>query len=139
MHPILDDYLHQLTAAHQDMNAALRDEDGGLQDAANELALGIFDSGVSSEWTLNAAVRSVDGDWAIIYLSSRCHVRLNLDKIAARQVKATWVNPQTGEAKAAGSFATGNLIEGRVFPEGKKQWFTTPDFWEDAVLILDGV
>jgi hypothetical protein len=99
---------------------------------------GIFDSGVSSEWTLNAAVRSVDSDWAMLYLSSRCHVRLYLDRIAAHQVKATWVNPQTGETKAAGSFATGNLMEGRIFPEGKKQWFTTPDFWEDAVLILDG-
>jgi len=100
---------------------------------------GLFASGISSERTLNTAVRSMDGEWAMIYLSSPCNVQIHLDKIATRQVKVHWVNPQDGSEKDAGVFPTGNLLEGKTFPEGKKQWFSTPDFWEDALLVLDGV
>ena len=100
---------------------------------------GLFASGISSEKTLNTAVRSVDGDWAMIYLSSPCNVQVHLDKITARQVRARWVNPQDGSEKDAGILPTGNLLEGKTFPEGKKMCFSTPDFWEDALLVLDGV
>lgn len=98
---------------------------------------GLFASGVGCERTLNTAVRSVDGDWAMIYLSSPCHVLIHLDKVATREVKATWVSPQTGEAQDAGTYATGNMT-GSIFPQARTQWFSTPGFWEDAVLILDG-
>jgi hypothetical protein len=98
----------------------------------------LFASGVSSERSLNTAVRSSDGSWAMIYLSSPCSVQVHLDKIAARQVKARWINPQDGSEKDAGIFATGNLLEGKIWPDAKKQWFSTPDFWEDALLVLDG-
>jgi hypothetical protein len=37
------------------------------------------------------------------------------------------VNPANGEQKDIGLLKRGD------------NWFTTPDFWEDAVLILDGV
>jgi len=100
---------------------------------------GLFASGVNSERSLNTAVRSVDGDWAIIYLSSPCQVQIHLDKIATRQVRARWINPQDGSEIDAGIFATGNLLEGKIWPDSNKQWFATPDFWEDAVLVLDGV
>ncbi|MCS7221079.1 MAG: DUF4038 domain-containing protein [Anaerolineae bacterium] len=99
---------------------------------------GLFASGMSCERTLNAAVRSVDGDWAMIYLSSQCHALIHLDKIATKYVKATWVNPQDGEQRDAGIYYTGNLT-GKIFPEPKTQWFSTPGHWEDAVLILDGI
>lgn len=95
-------------------------------------------SGVSSERTLNAAVRSVDSDWAIIYLSSQCHVLVELDKILTLRVKATWVNPQNGDQHQAGTYDTGN-DPGGIFPRPTTQWFSTPPFWEDAVLILDGI
>lgn len=99
---------------------------------------GLFASGVSCERTLNAARRAVDGSCALVYLSSQCHVLIHLDKIATKHVKATWVNPASGEQKDAGTHATGNLVEG-TFPQPKAQWFSTPGHWEDAVLILDGV
>jgi len=99
----------------------------------------LFANGVGSERTLNTAVRSMDGDWAMIYLSSPNSIQIHLDKIASRQVRAHWVNPQDGAEKDAGIFPTGNLLEGKLWPENKKQWFSTPDFWEDALLILDGV
>jgi hypothetical protein len=73
----------------------------------------------------------------MIYLSSPCHVLIHLDKVATREVKATWVSPQTGEAQDAGTYATGNMT-GSIFPHARTQWFSTPGFWEDAVLILDG-
>jgi len=99
---------------------------------------GLFASGVGSERTLNAAVRSIDSDWAMLYLSSQCHVLLHLDRLLTRQVKATWVNPQDGEQRDAGTYATGNLLGG-TFPEGRTQWFSVPGHWEDALLLLDGM
>ena len=99
---------------------------------------GLFASGVGCERTLNTALRSVDGECAMLYLSSQCHALVHLDKIMAREVKATLVDPRNGETRDAGVFATGNLTE-RVFPEARTQWFAVPGHWEDAVLILDGV
>jgi len=99
---------------------------------------GLFASGVGSERTLNAAVRSADGDWAMIYLSSPCHVLIHMHRLLCREVRATWVNPATGERVEAGKYATGQRT-GSVFPEGRTQWFTTPPRWEDAVLLLDCV
>ncbi|UCC63069.1 MAG: DUF4038 domain-containing protein [Anaerolineae bacterium] len=99
----------------------------------------LFASGVSSERTLNAALRAVDRTCALIYLSSQCHVLIYIDRIATRNVKATWVNPLNGETQDAGVFPTGNRMEGHTFPQWTTQWFSTPPYWEDAVLILDGV
>ena len=99
---------------------------------------GLFASGVSSERTLNTAVRGEDSTWAMLYLSSQCHVLVHLDKILTRRVRCTLINPATGEEKDAGNYPTGNAT-GAVFPERTSQWFSTPGYWEDAVLILDGV
>jgi len=99
---------------------------------------GLFASGVSCERTLNTALRSLDGMCALLYLSSQCHVLIHLDKIATAQVKATWVNPVNSERQGAGVYATGNR-SGDVFPKSETAWFSTPDRWEDAVLILDAV
>ncbi|NLD73945.1 MAG: DUF4038 domain-containing protein, partial [Chloroflexi bacterium] len=100
---------------------------------------GVFASGVSSERTLNAALRTTDSTCIMVYLASQCHVLLHLDKILAREVRATWVDPRTGEEQDAGRYTTGNNVPGRVFPRGEKAWFSTPGHWEDAVLILDAV
>jgi len=74
----------------------------------------------------------------MIYLSSQCNALIHLDKLLTKKVNVTWVNPQNGEQQDAGAYATGNLVEG-TFPQGKSQWYSTPPYWEDAVLILDGV
>ncbi len=99
---------------------------------------GLFASGVSSERTLNAAVRSPQGDWAMVYLSSQCHALIHLDKLQARRVQATLVNPATGEHTDAGIFETGNFT-GSQFPQARQQWFSTPGYWEDAVLLIDAL
>ena len=99
---------------------------------------GLYASGVSSERTLNVALRSTDSTCAMLYLASQCHVLIHLDKILPREVKATWVNPRDGEQREAGTYLTGNSL-GKPFPEARSQWFSVPGHWEDAVLILDGV
>ena len=99
---------------------------------------GLFNSGVSSERTLNTAVRGEDSTWAMLYLSSQCHAQVNLDRILTPNVKCTWVNPASGEEQDAGTDDTGNR-PGVVFPGSSARWFSVPGHWEDAVLILDGV
>ena len=99
---------------------------------------GIFATGIGSERTLNAAMRSKDGARVLVYLSSPTTVILHLEKVEAKAAKATWISPVTGEKKDAGTFATGN-DNGQVFPGSPTQLFKTPDFWEDAVLLLEGV
>lgn len=96
----------------------------------------VFDSGTGSEKTLNAAMRTLKGDRVLIYLSSQCTVFVPLDKITSRELKATWINPQTGKRLDAGSYLTGNL-NGKEYPGGGTQFFKTPDFWEDALLMLE--
>jgi len=98
---------------------------------------GLFASGVGSERTLNAALRSTKGDCAILYLSSQCRFFIHLDKILTQSVKAAWINPATGERKEAGTYLTGNLND-QVFPSAEVQHFSVPEYWEDAVLILEG-
>ena len=83
-------------------------------------------------------MRSKDGKTALVYLSSPTTVFLQLDKIEAKNARATWISPVTGEKKDAGTFATGNY-NGKMFPDNPTQFFKTPDFWEDAVLLLEGV
>ncbi len=97
---------------------------------------GLFASGVSSERTLNAAARSPEGDWALVYLSSQCHVVLFLDKIQAPRVRVTLVNPATGEQKEAGVYETGVRYYAPP-PQPGLQWFHTPNYWEDALLLLE--
>jgi hypothetical protein len=43
----------------------------------------------------------------------------------------------SGERKDAGIHQTGNRT-GSTFPQSRTQFFKTPDFWEDAVLLLEG-
>ncbi|MCI0626432.1 MAG: glycoside hydrolase family 140 protein [Acidobacteria bacterium] len=88
----------------------------------------IFASGAGSGDTLNAAMRSTDGDQIIVYLTNPTKVTLNLNKITAgSSVNATWFNPTNGEKESIGSFPT---------REPKPLSFSTPPGWEDALLLL---
>jgi hypothetical protein len=99
----------------------------------------VFADGISSERTLNTAMRTMDSSCAMVYLSSQCHVQLYLERILTRRVKVTWINPQTGEGRDGGVFLTGNA-NGKAFPDSwERTPFTVPGYWEDAVIILDGI
>jgi len=83
--------------------------------------------GAGSGKTLNVAMRTQDCSCGMVYLSSQCYTLVSLGEISAPEVRVTWVNPQNGDQQDAGIFKRGN------------HWFRTPDFWEDAILILDAV
>lgn len=97
----------------------------------------VFVDGPGSGPYLHAAARSEDGDWMIIYLAGKGDVTVHTDKIITSQrCKATWYDPQTGEATDAGTYPTGNLGQG-TFPEWTKQTFRPPSTSEDAVLVIE--
>lgn len=89
----------------------------------------VMATGAGSDKDLNAAARSTGGDWAILYLSTRNPVTVDFGKITtAEAVRATWINPETGESAVAG-----------VFPNSGLRPFTPSLNSEDAVLLLEAV
>ena len=62
----------------------------------------------------------------MVYLADKSSFRVNMNSIAANKVNAFWVDPRTGDSAAAGSF-----------PNTGVRSFSTPDGWEDAVLVLE--
>jgi hypothetical protein len=97
----------------------------------------VFVNGPGSGPNLNAAARSADGDWLMIYLAGKGSVAVHIDKIiTSARCKATWFDPQTGESAEGGAFSTGNCGPG-TFPEFTTQTFTPPASSEDAVLIVE--
>jgi hypothetical protein len=87
----------------------------------------VFASGGQTEGdVLRLAARHRDGKWAMIYLAEKASFSVNMDKVAGAGVSASWVNPKTGDAVPAGSL-----------PNSGQRSFSTPDGWEDALLILE--
>jgi len=75
---------------------------------------------------LNLAARHKNGKWIMVYLGSRATFSIHMDKIVAAKVDARWIDPKTGNATAARSFLNTGT-----------QSFSTPEGWEDAILILE--
>jgi hypothetical protein len=75
---------------------------------------------------LNLAARHKDGRWAMVYLGAKASFSVNMDKLTGTRAEAIWLDPRTGESKPIGSFPTSGV-----------QSFTTPDGWEDAILVLE--
>jgi hypothetical protein len=76
---------------------------------------------------LTLAARHKDGKWIMVYAGAKTAFSIHMDKVtAAGQAKASWIDPRTGESVSAGSF-----------PNSGVQAFSTPEGWEDALLILE--
>jgi hypothetical protein len=75
---------------------------------------------------LNLAARHKDGKWVMVYLADKASFSVNMNKLAASDVTAHWLDPRTG-----GSVSVGGLTN-----EGARS-FSTPEGWEDALLILE--
>jgi hypothetical protein len=88
----------------------------------------VFANGGKTEGqVLNLAARHQDGQWVMVYLGSNASIAINLSKVApGKGVKASWIDPRTGQSQAAGRFSNSGA-----------ESFSTPDGWEDAVLILE--
>ncbi len=88
----------------------------------------IFASGgQTSGRVLNLAARHKDGKWIMVYLGSKSSFSINMNKITAgNKVNAFWIDPKTGDSVSIDSLAN-TAVES----------FSTPDDWEDAILILE--
>jgi hypothetical protein len=88
----------------------------------------IFAAGGNTEGrVLNLAARHKDGQWVMAYSGSKSSFSIHMDKITAgERANAFWIDPRTGERTPIGSF-----------PNTGVQSFSTPDGWEDALLILE--
>jgi hypothetical protein len=87
----------------------------------------VFLEGAGGEKTLNAALRSTDGDGMIVYVSNPTTVKVDMSKItAAKTVQARWVNTETGEETLIGEL-----------PATGARSFSTPEGRPDAVLMLE--
>jgi hypothetical protein len=75
---------------------------------------------------LHLAARHQDGKWAMFYLSAKTTFSVNMGKLNAPRVNVFWVNPITGDPKPVSQESN----------TGVKS-FSTPDGWEDALLILE--
>jgi hypothetical protein len=75
----------------------------------------------------NAAARSPDRRWALIYLSGPSTVAVRLDALAAGgSLRAHWIDPRSGDRLPEGAPA-----------DRTARPFTCPPGWEDALLLLE--
>jgi hypothetical protein len=88
----------------------------------------IFASGGNTKGkVLNLAARHQNGKWLMLYLGAKSSFSINRSKfIGGKEANAFWIDPRTGKSISIGKFP------GRGVGE-----FTTPEGWEDALLILD--
>ena len=85
------------------------------------------DGGKTSGDVLNLAARHKDGLWIMVYLGTKASFSINRDKFAGgNQARAAWINPRTGDSVSIG-----------MFPNSGVGQFSTPDGWEDALLMLE--
>ena len=75
---------------------------------------------------LHLAARHQNGQWAMFYLADKATFSVDMSKLNAAKVSVFWVNPITGDPKPVGQESN----------TGVKS-FSTPDGWEDALLILE--
>jgi len=82
--------------------------------------------GQTSGDLLHLAARHADGRWVMIYLADKASFSVNMNKVASATASVCWINPRTGNSQPVGTFATTGVEE-----------FSTPDGWEDALLVLE--
>ena len=69
-----------------------------------------------------------DAKWALVYLGSPGSFEIRMDKISgAGKVKASWIDPKSGDSTPAGSF-----------PNTGVQAFSTPEGWEETGAVETG-
>ncbi len=75
---------------------------------------------------LHLAARHPDGRWALVYLGDKATFSVDMSKLNGAKVNVSWVNPITGEATRVGEESNNGIKS-----------FSTPDGWEDALLLLE--
>jgi hypothetical protein len=76
---------------------------------------------------LNLAARHRDGLWVMAYLASKATFSINMAKVSGgKNAAAIWIDPRTGKTVRIGTFPNRGVRE-----------FSTPEGWEDALLVLE--
>ncbi|MCX7048728.1 MAG: hypothetical protein NTX50_24985 [Candidatus Sumerlaeota bacterium] len=77
---------------------------------------------------LNLAARHKDGKWLMVYLADKAAFSIDMGKLAGsdRGGAAFWIDPRTGRQTPTGSSSSRGV-----------QNFTTPEGWEDTLLIVE--
>jgi hypothetical protein len=87
----------------------------------------VFASGAGTGASMNTAARSSKGEWVMAYLSGQRTVSIAMGKVTASStVDAYWIDPRSGAKTVIGNF-----------PNTGARSFTTPQGWEDALLVLE--
>lgn len=87
----------------------------------------IISRGAGAGMSANTACRAGDGSWALVYLSAPTTVSLDTSTLKRGvDFAATWMDPRSGSTTPAGTLGAGEPAS-----------YTTPDGWEDAVLLLE--
>lgn len=81
--------------------------------------------GVRDSFELNTACRADDRSWALVYLSSKSAVRINLLGDASDIYRVVWIDPRNGSTVPAGTQTGSETIS-----------YESPVDWEDAVLLF---
>jgi hypothetical protein len=88
----------------------------------------IIAKGVGSGIELNAAGHSSAADWALVYLSGGCTASIRMDRVkTSESVAASWIDPRSGDRQPIGTSQYADVRD-----------FSTPEGWEDALLLLEG-
>jgi len=87
----------------------------------------IIAKGVGAGIELNAAGQSSAADWALVYLSGRCTASVRMDRVKTSEVvAASWIDPRSADRRRVGAFQYADVKD-----------FSTPEGWEDALLLLE--
>jgi hypothetical protein len=87
----------------------------------------LLEGGNTEGQLLTLAARHAEGKWLLVYLGAKASCIVDMTKIAgAERATAFWCDPRNG-----GSIPLGD------FPTDRVERFTTPEGWEDALLIIE--
>jgi len=88
----------------------------------------IFAAGGNTEGkVLNLAARHKEGLWVMAYLGAKASFSIDRSKLAGEdRSKAFWIDPRTGKSAFIGTVPNSGVGQ-----------FTTPEGWEDALLVLE--
>jgi hypothetical protein len=88
----------------------------------------VFASGGRTDGdVLNLAARHKDGLWIMAYLGARSTFSIAMSKFTAgTDAEALWIDPRSAQVAAIGRLPTTGVRE-----------FSTPEGWEDALLVLE--
>jgi hypothetical protein len=76
---------------------------------------------------LNLAARHDEGIWIVAYLATKASFSIDMAKFTGgEKAKAIWIDPNSGDSTEIGSFPAKSVRE-----------FSTPDGWDDALLVLE--